>query len=84
VSGVSISAYLSLSHSWKGLVVNWLRVHAVGYHACEWLALAMIILLSFASRIASLKFGLWLLTRKRDAHESKGETENEYWRIHGE
>ena len=64
--------------------MNWLRGHAVGSHAREWLALAMVILLSFASRIASLKVGLWLLTRKRDTDESKGESENEYWRIHGE
>jgi hypothetical protein len=62
--------------------VNWFKQCAFGSHAGEWLALASVILLSFASCIASLRFGLWLLTRERDTDESKDESEKEYWRIH--
>jgi hypothetical protein len=63
--------------------VNWFRHNGFGSHAGEWLALATVILLSFALWIASLRFGLWLLTRKRDADESEDESEKDYWRIHG-
>ena len=63
--------------------MNWFRNHALGSHAGEWLAFAMVILLLFAVRIVSLRFGLWLLTRKRDTDESEGDSEKEYWRIHG-
>jgi hypothetical protein len=61
----------------------WFRQYAFGSHAGEWLALASFILLSFPSCIASLRFGLWLLTRKRDTDESEDESEKEYWNIHG-
>jgi hypothetical protein len=64
-------------------VVNWFRQYAFGSHAGEWLALAMVILLSFALRMVSLRFGLWFLTRKRDPDESEGDSEKQYWRIHG-
>jgi hypothetical protein len=63
--------------------VNWFRQCAFGSHGAEWLALAIVILLSFASCIASLRFGSWLLTRQRDTEETKSESEKEYWGIHG-
>jgi hypothetical protein len=59
--------------------VNWFRHFGFGSHADERLALAMVLLLSFALCIASLKLVRWLLTRKRDTDES----EKDYWRIHG-
>lgn len=59
--------------------MNWFRNHAVGSHTCEWFAIAMVILLSFALRIVSLRFWLWLLTRK----SNRDENDKEYWRIHG-
>jgi hypothetical protein len=66
--------------------VNWLRDYAVGSHTREWLALAIIILLSFASCIASLKLVFWLLIRKRntDKSEGEGESDRQYWGTHGE
>jgi len=61
--------------------VNWFRHYGLGFHAGGWLALAMVILVSFALCIASLKLFFWFLTRKRDADE--GEGEKEYWRVRG-
>lgn len=61
-------------------MVNWFRHYAFGSHASEWLALAIVIFVSFASCVASLRLIFWLLTRKRDTDES--ESEREYWRIH--
>jgi hypothetical protein len=60
--------------------VNWFRNCAFGSRAGEWLALAIVILVSFALCIASLRLVFCFLTRKRDADES----EREYWRLHGE
>jgi hypothetical protein len=59
--------------------VTWFRHFGFGSQADEWLVLAMVLLLSFALCIASLKLLFWLLTRERDTDES----EKEYWRIHG-
>jgi hypothetical protein len=81
-SGGPISACSSLSYRLKEFVVNWFTRYAFGFHAGEWLALAMGILMSFALCIASLRLALWLLTRKRDTDKSEGEGEKEYWRIH--
>ena len=66
-------------HRLKEFVVNWFRRDAFGSHAGEGLALAIVILISFALCIALSKLVWWLRTRKREADES----ENEYWRIHG-
>ncbi len=63
----------------KKFVGNWFRRDVFGSHAGEWLALAIVILLSFALCIALSKLVWWLRTRKREADES----EKEYWRIHG-
>jgi hypothetical protein len=65
-------------------VVNWFRQDAFGPHANDWLALAIVIFVSFASCVASLKLVFWFLTRKRDTDESESESTKEYWRIHGE
>ena len=64
--------------------MNWFRNYAFGSRAGEWLALAIVILLSFASSIASLRLGMWFLTRKRDTDGSEGESDKQYWRTHGE
>ena len=63
----------------KEFVVNWFTRYGFGSHLNEWLALAMVILVSFALCIASLKLALWLPTRKRGTDKS----EKDYWRIHG-
>jgi hypothetical protein len=66
----------------KEFVVNWFRHYGLGFHAGEWLALAMAILLALVG-IALLKLVFGLLTRERDADESDDESEKEYWLIHG-
>jgi hypothetical protein len=68
----------------KEFVVNWFRHGAFGFHMGEWLALAMVILLSCALSIALSKLVFWLFARQREADEREGEAEKEYWRIHGE
>jgi len=59
--------------------VNWFRRDVFGSPAGEWLALAIVVLLTFALRIAVPKLFWWLRSRKREEDES----EKEYWRIHG-
>ena len=59
--------------------MNWFRNYAFGSHAGERLALAIVILVSFALCIVSLRLVVWFLTRKRNADEG----EREYWRSHG-
>ena len=61
--------------------MNWLGNYAFDSRAGEMLALSIVVLVSFALCIASLKVVFWFLTRKRDADE--GEGEKEYWRVHG-
>lgn len=58
--------------------MSWFRRDILGSHASEWLALAIIILLSFALYIAVSKRVWWLPSRKREADES----EKEYWSVH--
>jgi hypothetical protein len=60
--------------------VNWFRRCAFGSHLGEWLALALVILLTFALCVALLRLVFWLLKRERDTDES----ESEYWRIPGD
>ena len=67
----------------KGFVVKWFRQHGLGFHAGEWLALAMIVFLSFALGIAVLKLVFSLLTRERDTDESEDDNEKDYWHTHG-
>jgi hypothetical protein len=57
--------------------------NAFGSHAYEWPALEIVILLLFALYIALSKLARWLRTRKREADESKDESQREYWRTHG-
>jgi hypothetical protein len=59
-------------------VVNWFRHCAFGTHACEWLAIGMVIVLALVSGIVVLKLVIWLFVPERDKDE------NDYWRIHGE
>jgi hypothetical protein len=53
------------------IFVMWFLGYAFGSHAAEWLALGAMIVIAFALRIASLKFIVWLLTRKRDKTSRK-------------
>ena len=62
--------------------MKWFRHDAFRSHVGEWLALAIVILLSLALCIALLKLVFWLLTHERGADESGDEGEKEYWRIH--
>jgi hypothetical protein len=50
--------------------VNWFR-HYRGFHAGEWLSLAMVILLALVPGIALLKLVIWRLTPERDKDESR-------------
>jgi hypothetical protein len=59
--------------------VNWFERDAFGYHQGEWLAVALVVLLSFALCVALLRLVLRLFKRKGDTDES----ESDYWRIHG-
>jgi hypothetical protein len=59
--------------------MTWFRHDGFGFHAREWLALALVVLLTFALRVALLRLVFWLLKRERDTDES----ESEYWRTHG-
>ena len=63
--------------------MNWFTRYVFGSHLSEGLVLAIVISLSFALGIALLKLVFWLLTRERDADQSEGKSEKEYWRIHG-
>jgi hypothetical protein len=78
-SGGLISACSSLSYRLKEFVVNWFTRYVFGSHISKWIELAIVILVSFALCIASLRLVLWLLTRERDTDEG----EREYRRIHG-
>ena len=60
--------------------MNWLRRDGFGFHAGEWLAFALVILLLFALCIGSLRLVFGLFKRKGDTDEC----EKDYWRIHGE
>jgi hypothetical protein len=63
--------------------VNWFTRDGFGFHAAEWFAFALVILLLFAACIALLRVVFWFSERKRDTDESEDESEREYWRIHG-
>jgi hypothetical protein len=62
--------------------VHWFSNYAFGSRTGELLALAIVVLVSFALCSASFKLVFWLLTRKQDADE--GEVEKAYWSVHGE
>jgi hypothetical protein len=64
----------------KEFVVNWFRHFGLGFHAGEWRALAIVILLALVPGIALLKLVLWLLTPEHD----KDQSERDYWHMHGE
>jgi hypothetical protein len=63
----------------KESVVNWLGRDGFGSHPGGWLALALVILLLFALRIALLRLVFGLFKRKGDTDQS----DRDYWRIHG-
>jgi hypothetical protein len=60
--------------------VNWFRRFVFSSHGCEWLAIALVILILFALCVALLGLVFRLLERARDTDES----DSDYWRIHGE
>ena len=53
--------------------------YAFGSHLIDWLALAIVVVLTLAVRTGVRRFIFRLLERKH--HKGKGE--REYWRIHG-
>ena len=53
--------------------------YAFGSHLVDWLALAVVVILTLAVRIGARRLVFRLLTHKRD----KGKGEKEYWRVHG-
>ncbi len=59
--------------------MTWFRRDGLAFHVGEWLALALVILLTFALCIALLRLVFGLFKRKGDTDES----ERDYWRIHG-
>jgi hypothetical protein len=59
--------------------MHWLKNYAFGSHLVDWLALAVVVVLILALRIAARRFIFWLLSQKRD----KNKGQKEYWRIHG-
>ena len=60
--------------------MHWLKNYAFGSHLVDWLALAVVVVLILALRIAARRLIFRRLAHKRD----KGKVEKEYWRIHGE
>ena len=82
--GGTISACSSLSLWIEEFVMNWFRRYGLDFHAGEWLALATVVLLSFALCIAFLRLVFWLFGRERDPDESEDESAKEYRHIHGE
>jgi hypothetical protein len=60
--------------------MHWLRNYAFGSHLVDWIALAGVVVLTFAMRLAARRLILPLLTRKRGSDKN----EMEYWRKHGE
>jgi hypothetical protein len=59
--------------------VDWFRQYALGSHFGEWLALALVILLTFALCVALSRSVLRLFKRKGEPDKS----ESDYWRTHG-
>jgi hypothetical protein len=59
--------------------MHWLKTYAFGSHLVDWLALAVVVVLTFVLRLAARRFIVGLLTHKRD----QGRSEREYWRRHG-
>jgi hypothetical protein len=59
--------------------MHWLTTYGLGSHLVGWLALAVVVVLTFAARLGARRFIIGLLTRKHD----KGKGEREYWRRHG-
>ena len=51
--------------------MNWFRRSAFGSQVGEWLALALVILLTLALCVALLRLVFWLLKRERDTDESE-------------
>jgi hypothetical protein len=59
--------------------MHWLKSYAFGSHLVDWLALAAVVVLTLALRIAARRFIIGLLIRKRE----KGKGGKNYWSIHG-
>jgi hypothetical protein len=60
--------------------MHWLTQYAFGSHLVDWLAVAVVVLVTIALRIGTRSFIFWLLRDKRGSDKS----EREYWRMHGE
>jgi hypothetical protein len=77
--GTTSDHFRRRSRDHREFLVTWFRRYAFASHTGEWLAVVMVVLLSFGLCIASSRLALWRLTRKRNANES----DREYWSIHG-
>jgi hypothetical protein len=60
------------------VLMHWIRNYGFGPHFIDWLAVAVVVLVTIALRIGTRRLVFWLLTHKRDS----GKDEKEYWRIH--
>ena len=80
VEGGSILLFHHCRYRLRHVFLNWFTNHGFGSHAAEWLALAIVILLALELFTGIMEFVSSLFARKREA----GESENDYWRIHGE
>jgi hypothetical protein len=76
---VTVSEYGSGALQFKIASAPWLTNYAFGSHLVDWLALAVVVVLTFAARIGARRLVFRLLAQKRD----KGKGEKEYWRVHG-
>jgi hypothetical protein len=59
--------------------MHWRTKHGFGFHLVDWLAVAVVLLITIASHIGTRRLFFWLAKRKRGS--DKGE--REYWRMHG-
>jgi len=57
----------------------WLTNYGFGSHLVDWLALAVVVVLTLALSVGTRRFIFWVLAHKRDSDK----TEREYWRRHG-
>jgi hypothetical protein len=76
---VPVSAVLAVASRLRQIFMHWLTNYGFGSHLVDWLAVAVVVLVTIALRVGTRRFILWRLTHKRDLDKS----EREYWRIHG-
>jgi len=60
--------------------MHWLKSYAFGSHLVDWLALAAVVVLTLALRIAARRFIIGLLIRKREQRQRREELLEYPWR----